>query len=76
VVARLGSREKESFMAKPVVDAELCTGCGTCEALCPEVFEVRDDGIAYVIDPGACDQADCCEEAAESCPEEAISFVD
>jgi len=59
-------------MARPVVDEELCTGCGTCEALCPEVFEVRDDGIAHVIDAEACDDLDCCEEAAESCPEEAI----
>lgn len=76
VRVRRGAREKEPFMPKPVVDAELCTGCGTCEALCPEVFEVRDDGIAYVIDADACDEVDCCEEAAESCPEEAITFVD
>ena len=30
--------------------------------------------LAYVIDAGACDDAGCCEEAAESCPEEAITM--
>jgi len=25
-------------MAHPVVDEQLCAGCGTCEALCSEVF--------------------------------------
>ncbi len=59
-------------MAVPVVDPERCTGCGLCETICPEVFELGEDGIARVIDPGACDEAGCCEEAAESCPDEAI----
>lgn len=61
-------------MTRPVVDEDLCTGCGTCEAICPEVFEVGDDGISHVIDAEGCEAAGCCEEAAEECPENAISL--
>lgn len=57
----------------PVVDHALCTGCGTCEALCPKVFKLVDDK-STVIDENGCESAGCCEEAAESCPVEAISF--
>ncbi len=28
---------------KAKVDAELCTGCGPCVDICPEVFELGDD---------------------------------
>ena len=61
-------------MTRPVVDKDLRTGCGACEAICPEVFEVGDDGISQVIDPGGCEAAGCCEEAAEECPVDAISL--
>ncbi|HSB52191.1 MAG TPA: ferredoxin, partial [Dissulfurispiraceae bacterium] len=40
---------------------------------CPEVFELRDDEKAYVIGPDKCNTCDC-EEAASSCPTEAIKF--
>ena len=59
---------------KAVVDKDLCSGCGTCEEICPEVFRLNDEGISEVI--GSCDDVDCCEEAAESCPEEAITIED
>ena len=59
-------------MAKAIVDEELCTGCGICESICPEVFEVGDDGKSHVI--GDCSNVECCEEAAENCPEGAISL--
>jgi ferredoxin len=61
-------------MTVPVVDEELCVGCGTCEALCPEVFKVGDDEVSHVIAGSDCTAAACCDEAAESCPEGAISL--
>jgi len=61
-------------VTRPVVDDELCIGCGACEEICPAVFEVGDDGISRVIDPEGCGAAGCCEEAAEECPVEAISL--
>ena len=36
--------------------------------------EIGDDGICHVIDPNACEDAGCCEEAADECPEGAISI--
>ena len=60
-------------MKIPVVDYELCIGCESCVELCPEVFEVRDDGKAYVTGEGKCDTCDC-QEAVDICPVEAISF--
>ena len=56
------------------VDQELCIGCGACEGVCPEVFEMRDDDIAYVIiDPVPAELEESAIEAEESCPVEAIS---
>jgi ferredoxin len=61
-------------MGVPKVDPDLCTGCGICEDICPDVFEIGDDGISHVIDPNACEDAGCCEEAADECPEGAITL--
>jgi ferredoxin len=32
------------------IDQDLCTGDGICEDLCPDVFVILEDGIAYVHD--------------------------
>ncbi|MDZ4383741.1 MAG: ferredoxin [Thermodesulfovibrionia bacterium] len=60
-------------MKKPVIDFELCIGCGSCVEVCPEVFELREDEKAYVIAPDKCNTCDC-EDAANICPSEAITF--
>jgi ferredoxin len=60
---------------KPIVDRDLCIGCGLCSDTCPEVFELPDDGIARVITENpAPDQYDCIAEAEEICPVDAISI--
>lgn len=51
------------------VDREKCIGCGTCAAICPEGFELDDEGKAKVKNS----KAKCIDEAISSCPVEAIS---
>ncbi|MFP3908452.1 MAG: ferredoxin [Archaeoglobaceae archaeon] len=55
------------------VDPGMCDACGTCEELCPEVFELGDDDKAHVIGEYE-GHEECVEEAMASCPEEAISI--
>ncbi|MDO9556115.1 MAG: ferredoxin [Coriobacteriia bacterium] len=61
---------------KPVVDPDLCTGCGLCEETCPEVFLLDDDGIARVInedpEPEVYGEIEGC---IELCPVDAISLA-
>jgi len=57
-------------MAKVIVDESTCIGCGLCEQACPEVFELKDDGLAYV-KADSCDIHDL-KEVASQCPVEAI----
>jgi len=58
----------------PTINADECIGCGLCEEICPAVFEMGDDGLAHVKDDANCEAAGCCQEAADSCPTEAISL--
>ena len=30
------------------IDQDLCTGCGLCEEIAPDVFVLLDDGLAHV----------------------------
>jgi len=48
------------------VDEATCIGCGVCENLCPEVFQIGDDLKAKVLQPET--DLECVRDAADSCP--------
>jgi len=69
------------------IDQDLCTGDGLCEEICPAVFTLLDDGLAYVkqgdealSSPGGAEGLatvpagleDAVTEASEECPGECI----
>jgi ferredoxin len=58
------------------VDQGLCQGHGQCEQTAPEVFEVRDDGLAYVVGDAASDEVAAKVQAAvRRCPVDAITLT-
>lgn len=53
-----------------------CIGCGLCPNICPEVFEMEDDGDkAFAKDVEITDEiVDSAKEAEEACPVDAIKI--
>lgn len=52
------------------VDKDLCIGCGTCVALCPNTFQLDANGKSEVTNQ---DDKECAKNAAASCPVQAIT---
>lgn len=59
---------------KAKVNSQLCSGTGSCEQICPEVFELKDGISTVIVDKVPSDIAQSCREAAQGCPTEAISI--
>ncbi len=71
----LVSERNEGMRAN--VDPDLCIGCGICEGIVPEVFSMLNEPYAEVLlDPIPAEFEDAVREAAEECPEEAISITE
>jgi ferredoxin len=56
------------------IDRDACMGSGNCSFWAPGVFELDDDGIAYVVDPTASPE-DKIILAAQGCPTQAITLT-
>ena len=57
------------------VDPDVCGGHGVCHGLCPEVFELNDDGYAFVkVDEVAVEHEAAVRLAADQCPTKAIEY--
>ena len=54
---------------QPVIDKDMCTGCGICIDECPKkVLELVND----IASPVRIQDCDGCGKCSESCPNEAI----
>ncbi len=61
---------------KAIVDPDICIGCELCPTICPEVFQMGDDGLAHAISGKiAPELEDNASEAAQSCPVQAIKII-
>ena len=59
------------------VDASVCAGFRACLGLCPEVFELHDDGYAIVrVSEVPQEFEDAVRAAVSQCPSGAISLSD
>ena len=59
------------------VDPEVCAGFGICVGVCPEAFELHDDGYANVLIAEVPPELeDLVRRAADQCPSRAITVSD
>ena len=58
-----------------VVDFDRCESNALCMDACPEVFEVRDDDLLYLLDEHPPEQLrEKIEQAVRACPTQALSI--
>ena len=59
------------------INQEECIGCGSCSAVCPDVFDLNDENKAIIKDTGS-DQGEsdneCVKEAVDVCPVDVIKI--
>ncbi|MEM2108936.1 MAG: ferredoxin [Candidatus Odinarchaeota archaeon] len=75
-------------MVRIKINRELCIACGSCYAVCPEVYESDEEGKSKIVDKYLKEHSDensigeveeelenCAREGAESCAVEAIEIT-
>jgi ferredoxin len=58
-----------------IVDQDLCIGAATCVAVAPQVFQLNNEGKAFILDADSVDDETML-QAAKSCPVNAIIIKD
>lgn len=61
---------------KTKVVKDECIGCGACQAIAPDVFEIEDDGLACAKGEITDSNKEDVIDASESCPTGAIKIED
>ncbi|MCX6740643.1 MAG: ferredoxin [Candidatus Parcubacteria bacterium] len=59
---------------KPIINREMCIGCGMCENICPEVFKLNDGKSEVINLPDYTVFKEKIEQAKDSCPVQAIDI--
>jgi len=60
-----------------IVNFNLCESNALCVEDCPEVFEIRDDDLLYLLDEHPSEELRSkVEQAVRSCPKQAIRIED
>lgn len=60
-----------------VVDYDLCESNAICMGIAPEVFEVRDDDLLYILDENPPEALrERVEEAVRRCPKQALTLLE
>ncbi len=62
-------------MPKIIHDRESCYGCGACVSVCPDNWEMGDDGKANCKNTEV-EEVGCNKQAAEICPAQCIKIVE
>lgn len=57
-----------------MVEQDACLGCGSCEAVAPEVFRMNDEGLAEAYAEVTEDLKPAVEEAMGMCPGSCIKW--
>ena len=58
---------------KVEVNKDACIGCGACQSIVPDVFEIEDDGLACAKGQVTDENKEDVIDASESCPTGAIT---
>ena len=66
----------DAKVSKVIVDPDLCIGSASCVAIAPDIFDLGEDGKAYVKEGADMSQVEAILDAARSCPTEAIKVYD
>ena len=68
---------------KVIIQRSKCIGCGSCAAICPEFFEMAEDGFSHLKnskrnnegnDELEISELSCIKEAADVCPVQIIKI--